>query len=404
MLGKPALQGIKIADFSWVGAGPRATKDLGDHGATVVKIESSKRVDLTRLTSPFKDGKFNVNGSGFFVHQNSSKYSATLNLQHPKGIEIAKRFVAWSDVVLENYGYGFMERMGLSYNDLMKVKPDIIMVSISIGGRTGPLANFRGYGNAAAALSGHAELTGWPDRSPLIPPITFGDIITPLFAVIAVLASVEYKNRTGKGQYIDISQLETMVQFIAPSYLDYFVNGRKQTRIGNRSPRAVPHGAFPCKEQDSWCTIVVADNNEWQRFCEAIGREDLLRDPRFKTFADRKTHEDELEEIVANWTKNNTKEMVLDKLKKAGIEAYPVQNAKELLEDPQFIEREVFVKLHHPVIGSCNHQSPPMKLSKTPPDVRPAPCLGEHNYYVYTELLGMSQEEFVELLNKGVFE
>jgi len=403
-LDKSALEGLRIADFSWVGAGPRATKDLADNGATVVKIESSKRLDLTRLSPPFKDGIMDPNRSGFFVHSNTSKYSVTLNLKHPKSIEVGKRFVSWADIVLENFGHGFMEKIGLGYKDLKKINEDIIMVSVSIAGRTGPYADFRGYGNSAAALSGHAHLTGWPDRAPLIPPIAFGDVITPLFAVVATMAALEYRKRTGKGQYIDVSQWETMVQSIAPAFLDYSANRNVQTRMGNRNPWAAPHGAFPCKGKDSWCAIAIFNEEQWKNICNVIGRSDLLNNPKFKTLKDRKENEGELEAIISDWTRNCTKQEVMQRMQEAGVPSGMVRNAREVLECPQLNERQLFVKREHPVIGVCNTPAPPIKFSKTPSNVRPAPCLGEHNHYVYTELLGMPDEEFVDLLNEGVFE
>lgn len=401
---RAALEGLKVADFSWVGAGPRATKDLADNGATVVKIESSKRLDLTRLSPPFKDGIIGPNRSGFFVHSNTSKYSVTLNLKHPKAIAVAKKLVGWADVVVENFGYGYMDRIGLGYENLRGIKEDIIMVSISIAGRTGPNADFRGYGNSAAALSGHAQLTGWPDRPPLIPPFAFGDVITPLFAVIAIMAALEHRERTGMGQYIDISQVETMIHFIAPAFMEYSANGSAQGRVGNRHPWAVPHGAFPCKGVDNWCTISVFNEEQWRNLCKGIGREDLLLDKRFKTFEGRKQNEDELEEIVSVWTKERDKEEVFETMQKNGIPSGMVRNAKEVMECPQLKERGLFVRLRHPVIGPCNHPAPPMKFSKTPPKVRTAPCLGEHTHYVCTEFLGMSDAEFARLLNEGVFE
>ena len=401
---RPALEGLKVADFSWVGAGPRATRDLADHGALVVKIESSKRIDLTRLSPPFKDGIMDPNRSGFFAHSNTSKYSATLNLKHPKGIELAKRFIQWADVVVENFGRGAMDRIGLGYDDLKKIKKDIIMVSVSITGRSGPLADFVGYGNSAAALSGHAYLTGWPDRGPLIPPIAFGDVITPLFAVIAIMAALDHKKKTGEGQYIDVSQFETMSHLIAPAFLDYSANGTVQKRIGNRHPWASPHGAFPCKGDDSWCTIAVFNEEQWKNLCHAIERPDFTNDLRFKTMEDRKANEDKLESILSNWTSSQTKEEVMQRMLEAGVPVGAVRDAREVMECPQISERELYIKREHPVIGLCTHPTPPMKLSETPPQVRPAPCLGEHNHYVYTELLGMSDEEFVDFMNEGVFE
>ncbi len=398
------LDGLKVADFSRVGAGPRTTLELANDGATVVKIESSKSLDSTRLSAPFKSGIIDVNNSGFFITANASKYSVTLNLQHPQGPEIAKRLVKWADVVVENFGYGFMDRVGLGYEELKKVKPDIIMISISITGRTGPMKDFKGYGNSGGALSGHAIMTGWPDKFPLIAPLAWADAITPLLSEVAIMAALEYRERTGKGQYIDVSQLETMIQFISPLYLDYFANKRKPFLMGNRSLNASPNGAFPCNEEDTWCTISVFSDTEWKSLCTAMGRLDLLEDPKFKTLAARKENEDELEEIISSWTKKCSREQLMAKMQELKIPAGKVQNSKDLAEDPQLLERQLRVNLEHPVMGYCYHMGPPRKFSKTPAQVRRAPCLGEHNHYVYTELLGMPDEEFVKLLEIGVFE
>lgn len=399
-----ALDGVKVADFSWVGAGPRATKELADNGATVVKIESNHRLDMTRLTAPFKDGIVDVNHSAFFAHVNTSKYSATLNLQHPEGLKLAKRFVAWADVVVENYSYGFMERIGLGYEDLVKIKPDIIMASVSIIGRTGPIAAIQGYGSLASGISGHAALTGWPDKPPLIIPVWFGDVFAPLFAEVAIVAALEHRAKTGKGQYLDVSQFEAMIQCLAPEFLDYFANGNQQTRMGNRSLWAAPHGAYPCKEKDTWCAIAIFNESQWRNLCEVIGRVDLVENPKFKTLEDRKNNEDELDGLISRWTGNRTREQIVALLRKAAIPVGPVQNTKEMVEDTILAERHLYLMLEHSAMGLCSAPRPPVKLLGTPAKVRAAPCIGEHNHYVYTQLLGMSDEEFVELLNAGVID
>ena len=402
---RSALDGITVLDFSWVGAGPLATKYLSDFGAQVIKVESMKRLDIGRLSAPFKDNIIDPDRSAFFLHSNTSKLSISLNLSHAKGVEIAKRLAKLADIVVENFSPGVIEKMGLGYAEFQKIKPDIIMVSSSIYGQTGPKARFRGFGNAGAAISGHYALTGWPDRDPVTPGIAYADVVQPLFTVISLLAAIDYRERTGKGQYIDVTQVETMIQFISPAILDYFANGHVQTRMGNRSSYACPHGVFPCKGDDRWCAIAVFDEKEWDGLCETMRRPEWTRDARFATLSSRKENEDELESLIGQWTIRYEPQDLVTLLQGAGVPSGAVQDASDLVDrDPQLRERQSFVRLEHPVIGECNHPVPPVKLSRSPARVKTAPCLGQHNEYVYTELLGIPDEEYVELLNEGVFE
>lgn len=402
---RSVLEGIKVLDFSWVGAGPLATKYLADFGAQVIKVESRKHLDLGRLSAPFKGNISDPDRSLFFLHSNTSKLSITLNLQHPKGIKIAKKLVLLADVVMENFAPGVIEKMGLGYHHLKQIKPDIIMASSSIYGQTGPKARFRGYGNAGVAISGHYVSTGWPDRDPVSPGIAYADVVQPLFTVIALLAALEYKERTGKGQYIDTTQIETMIQFIAPAMLDYFANGHIQKRMGNRSSYACPHGVFPCEGEDRWCAIAVFDDTEWKGLCQVMQDPEWTRNAKFATLSSRKENEDELESLIGQWTIDYKAEDLVTKLQGTGVPSGVVQDASDLVDrDPQLRARQSFIRLEHPVIGECNHPAPPVKLSKSSAQIKTSPCLGQHNDYVYTELLGIPDEEYVELLNDGVFE
>ena len=402
---KGLLEGIRVCDFSWVGAGPLATKYLADFGAQVIKIESTKHPDIGRYSAPFKDNIIHPDRSAFFLHSNTSKLSITLNIRHPKGVEIAKKIVKISDIVMENFTPGVMDRLGLGYNELKKIKPDIIMASSSIYGQTGPKTHFSGFGNSGASISGHYMLTGWPDRDPVTPGIAYADVVQPLFSAASLLAALDYRDRTGKGQYIDTTQVETMVQFISPAILDYFANGVIQTRQGNRSTYASPHGAFPCKGDDRWCALGVFDEDEWRGLCNAMGNPSWAQDKKFTSFASRKENEDDLEKLIAQWTSGHDLNDLVAVLQKNGVPSGPVQDASDLVDkDPQLRERQSFVKLTHPVIGDCNHPVPPVKLSKSPVQVKTSPCLGEHNEYVYLELLSIPDEEFVELLTEGVLE
>ncbi len=400
-----ALKDIRVLDFTWAGAGPYATKFLADFGAQVIKVESRKRPDIGRMTPPFVNNVRHPDGGALFLHTNTSKLAVTLNLQHPKGAEIAKKIVAISDIVMENFTPGVMTRLGLTYDELRKIKPDIIMASSSIYGQTGPKSRLSGFGNTGSAISGHYMLTGWPDREPVSPGVAYADVVQPVFTVISLMAALDYRRRTGKGQCIDSTQVETMVQFISPAMVDYFANGQIESRMGNRSYYACPHGAFPCKGDDRWCAVAVFDETEWQSLCRVMGNPQWCQNDKFSSFASRKIHEDELEALISQWTANYDRHELMNLLQKAGIPAGALQDGEDLVDnDPQLRERQSFVKLTHPVIGECNHPTQPVKLSDSPASLFTSPCLGQHNDYVYKELLGMSIEECEALANEGVFE
>jgi benzylsuccinate CoA-transferase BbsF subunit len=400
-----ALQGINILDFSWAGAGPFVTRFLADFGAQVFKVESRKRPDVGRMTPPFKNNVRHPDGSALFIQTNTSKLGITLNIQHPKGIEIVKKLVAKVDIVMENFTPGVMARLGLTYDELKKIKPDIIMASSSIYGQTGPKTRFSGFGNSGTAISGHFMLTGWPDREPVSPGVAYADIVQPQFTMIAILAALDYRRRTGKGQLIDSTQVETMIQFISPAILDYFANNTIETRQGNRSSYASPHGVFPCKGDDRWCAIGVFDEPEWQNLCGLMGNPVWCRDSKFASLSERKAHEDELESLIGAWTIQYDRDELSSLLQKGGVTSGPVQDGSDLVDkDPQLKDRQSFIKLTHPVAGACNHPAQPVKLSDCAPQMKTSPCLGEHNEYVYKEFLGIGDEEYETLLNEGVFE
>jgi benzylsuccinate CoA-transferase BbsF subunit len=400
-----ALQGINILDFSWAGAGPFVTRFLADFGAQVFKVESKKRPDVGRMTPPFKNNVRHPDGSALFIQTNTSKLSITLNIQHPKGIGIVKKLVGKVDIVMENFTPGVMARLGLTYDELKKIKPDIIMASSSIYGQTGPKTRFSGFGNSGTAISGHYMLTGWPDREPVSPGVAYADIVQPQFTMVAILAALDYRRRTGKGQLIDSTQVETMIQCISPAILDYFANGNVGTRQGNRSSYASPHGVFPCMGENRWCAIAVFDEEEWHDLCRLMGNPDWCRDSKFASLSSRKAHEDELESSIDAWTIQYDRDELVSMLQKADVTSGPVQDGSDLVDrDPHLRERQSFVKLTHPVAGECNHPTEPTKLSDCPSHMKTSPCLGEHNEYVFKEFLGISDEEYDTLLHEGVFE
>lgn len=398
------LEGIKVIDLSWAFVGPRTAKTLGDCGAEVLRLESATRPEQMRMMGPFKDNVRGFDRSGGFTHCNTSKLSAALNLGHSKGIEIAKRFVAWADIVIETFAGGAIKRMGLGYEELKKVKPDIIMVSSCAMGQTGPGGTHPGYGGPLTGLAGFNYIAGWPDREPTDLG-TYTDFIAPHYNVFAILAALDYRQRTGKGVYLDMSQFENAIHFIAPLILDYVVNQRVAGREGNRCAYAAPHGAYRCRGEERWCTIAVYNDEEWKSFCRVIGNPAWTDEPKFSTLLGRKENEDELNRLVEQWTIEHSAEEVMTMMQEAGVGAGVVQTAEDILvHDPQLKRLHFFWEVDHPVIGKHYSAASPFILSKSPCELRPAPLLGEHSEYAYKEILGMSDEEIAELVIEGVIE
>lgn len=399
---KKLLEGIKVVDFSWAFVGPRTAKMLGAYGAEVLRLESSVRPEQQRMMGPFKDGIRGLDRSGSFCDWNSSKKSVSLNLAVPKGVELAKRFVAWADIVIETYAGGAIKRMGLGYEVLKEVKPDIIMLSSCAMGQTGPGGTHPGYGEPLSGLAGFNYIAGWPDREPAnVGPYT--DDIAPHFNVFAILAALDYRRRTGKGQYLDMSQFENGVHFMAPLILDYTVNQRVAGRMGNRYPYAAPHNAYRCQGEDRWCAIAVFTDKEWESFGKAIGNLAWTKEPKFTTLPARKENEEELDRLVEEWTINHSAEEVMSMMQTAGVAAGVLQTNVDLLEhDPQLKHLHFYWELDHPEIGKHHVAAPPFVLSKSPCEVRRAPLLGEDNEYALKEILGLSDEEIVELVIEEV--
>jgi benzylsuccinate CoA-transferase BbsF subunit len=398
-----ALKGVNVLEFAWVIAGPLVGKYFADNGATVVRIESSKRPDLLRVSEPFKDGKPGVDRAGIWAFYGANKRSMALDLKHPRASGVLVRLIRWADIVSENFTPGKIEEMGLGYEVIKKIKQDIIMMRVSIQGQTGPHSEHPGYGVLAAGLAGVTGLTGWPDRVPSTPVAGYTDVILPRFAATMILAALNYRRRTGKGQCIDLSQFESTQMLLAPVLLDYTVNGRIAVRQGNASPTAVPHNAYPCQGEDRWCVMSVNSDDEWKSLCKVIGRGDLVDAEGFATANERKQHESEIDRLIRTWTREQKAERVAEILQNAGIPAGVVQNAADLIADPQ-LERS-FWTLNHAVMGPTVHLGQAFTFEKSGGDLcTPAPCLGQDTEYVCREILGLSDEEFVSLLSEGVFE
>ncbi|HLB12022.1 MAG TPA: CoA transferase, partial [Dehalococcoidia bacterium] len=344
---KLPLEGIRIADFSWFGAGPIATKYMADHGAEVVKVESEAKLDGLRYAQPIPDGKPGPNSSGYYNNFNSSKLGITLNMDHPKGRELARRLVAVCDVVIENYTPRVAEKWGLTYKELVKVKPDIIVVNQPMQGLTGPHRDYRGFGAAIQALSGINSLTGYPECPPVGTGTNYPDFsCNPCHTAIAIMAALRYRRRTGRGQHIEVSQFESTVSVLESAILDYTVNGRVQERHGNRHPAAAPHGAYRCLGEDRWCAIVVVTEEEWRAFCRATGEPAWTKEQRFSSSAQRLANQDELDLLVESWTCQLPPEEVMCILQAAGVAAGVVQDAEDTVtRDPQLRERGHYWRL-----------------------------------------------------------
>jgi benzylsuccinate CoA-transferase BbsF subunit len=402
---KNVFDGLKVLEFAWILAGPLTSGYLAAHGATIVRIESMQQPDMLRTSPPFKDGIPGINRSGGYGGVNANKYSMALDLNNPASMPVVKRLVEWADIVSENYSPGRMEKWGLGYDELKKIKPDIIMIRNSNQGQTGPHASRRGFGILLTSQIGFNSVTGWPDRGPNSSYIGYTDFIAPRFAATALIAALLHRKKTGHGQCLDISQSEAALQFMSPVFLDYCVNGRKEGRTGNASPYAAPHAAYRCRGDDRWCAISVSSDQEWESFCNVIQHPEWTLDPKFSTLRMRKQNEDELNQLVEQWSVNIEAEQVMRLMQSAGVPAGVVQNGRDLFNDPQLKSRTHTWNMEHEELGNYPFSALSIKLSKTPQEARmPSPCLGQHTQMVCQEFLGMSDEEFVELLNKGVFE
>ena len=389
------LAGIRVTDFTWAWAGPHGTLLLAMLGAEVIKIESRVRLDHARMYSLMAGAVHgNVDESPFFNDLNLGKLSLTLNLKTEEARDIARRLVAESDVVVENMRPGVLQRMGLGYEDLREVKPDIIMLSSSAVGSTGPESTNAGYAPTFAALSGIVDYTGHPDEPPMMLSGSV-DLRVGATSAFAVLAALHHKQRTGEGQNIDLSSTEVMSSMMGDAFLEHSVTGRVPQRIGNRDIAMAPHGCYRCEGEPSWISIAVGDDAEWTALKSVIGDPEL-EDEAFAGPLERWRNQDRLDEIVERWTLERGADEAVTLLQRAGVPSLPVHNGVSLAADPHVRERGILQKVDHPKLGERLVVGPPWKLEGA--GIRRAsPLLGEHNQYVLTEILGLSQEEIEQL-------
>jgi crotonobetainyl-CoA:carnitine CoA-transferase CaiB-like acyl-CoA transferase len=395
--------GLRIVDFTWAAAGPITTRHFSDYGATVVKIESSKHPDSLRVGPPFVSGEPGINRSGFFAQFNPNKLSVTVDMTSPIGREVTRKLILeWADVVVDSFTPRVMPGWGLSYADLSQDRPDLIVLSTCMQGQTGPYRDYAGYGDQGAALSGFFMLNGWPDRDPATPNGAYTDMATPHFGAVALMAALDYRARTGRGQHVDLSQIECGVHFLAPEVLDYTVRGHVPERMANRSLRAAPHGVFPVQGQDAWIAIVCETDAHWQALVGAMGEPAWAADPAFESLARRLARQDELEECLAEWTRSQHGAELQRRLLEAGVPSGVAYPTLDLLEDPQLVHRQHFVPLDHPEMGVWKYDELGFKLSDTPSQLRTAaPLLGQHTEVALKEFLGYSDAEYQALVDAG---
>ncbi len=382
---QPVLKGVRILDFSWVLAGPYATRILADFGAEVIKIQPP----MPQAEDDFSRGYYNT--------WNRNKLGITLNLSKPEGVALAKELVKISDAVVENFTPRVMANWGLDYQNLKKIKPDIIMLSLSTMGNTGPWRDYVGFGPTIQAFSGMTYLTSFPGEPPLGLGTSYADHVAGLFGCLTLLGALEYRQRTGEGQYIDLSQTEAMVSLLGEAILDC-LKGREVAAVGNSSTEAAPHGVYRCKGDDRWCAIAVFTDEEWQGFKRALGNPPWAEDKSFVTFAGRLKNKARLDRLVEGWTKKHTAEEAMALLQKRGVAAGVVADASDLAEDPHLNERGFFVELDKTISDAT-----PIRLSDAPARYRRvAPLRGQDNDYIYKQLLGMSEGEVAGLRQEGI--
>jgi benzylsuccinate CoA-transferase BbsF subunit len=399
-----ALAGVKVVSLVQGITGPLTGAILASYGAQVIRVESRTRIEWHRQAGPFIGNEVNPDRAVPYLFVNPGVYDLTLNLKKPRAMEIMKRLVQWTDVLVENFAGKAMEKMGLGYEELRKVNPGLVMLSAAIFGQTGPYAEVPGYGGTLTALTGLPHVTGYPDQLPQFPCFAITDFIAPRANVLAIVAALDHRRKTGKGQYIDAAQMESAVPLLTPLLLEYQANNRESQRLGNRSTFAAPHGVYRCKGENAWCVISVFTDEQWESFCRAVGAPEWAGSGEFSTLLNRLHHVEELDRRVEQWTSRHSAQEVMDILRRAQVPTAVVKSGADLDQDPQLRHRNYYWTVSLPDIGSFTYTGMSARMSKTPYEIKRAPMLGEHTEQVCTEFLGLSDEEFVGYLADGTLE
>ncbi len=399
------LAGIKVLDAMWVLAGPWGSRYLADYGATVVKVESTTRLDTARTIGPFKDGMPGAERSGAFGTVNAGKLGITVGMGQPQGRALMERLVRWADVVTESFTPGTMARLGYGYEDLRKINPGVIMISSCLNGQTGPYATLAGFGTMGSQIAGFGMLAGWPGRAPAGAAGAYTDYLAPKIATATLLAALDHRERTGEGQYIDVSQAEGSTRFLGPALLDYTVNGRLWELQGNDSPLYFPHAVYAAEGTEQWVAIAVTADEQWPRLCKVIGREEWAGLSRYAREAGRRADREAIDAAITAYTSVRGAGEIEEALQAAGVPCHRALDSVAALVDPQLVHRNHFVTVPHPELGDVVVENSRMVFSATPAQVtRPGPAFGQDTDYVLRELLAMSDEEIVEAIASGALE
>jgi crotonobetainyl-CoA:carnitine CoA-transferase CaiB-like acyl-CoA transferase len=398
------LHDIRILDLTMAWAGPYATRLLADMGAEVIKIEAVNNWDLLRTFTGRPPSVEQVwNKSPYFNALNRNKYGCALDLSSPQGRDLFLRLAAMSDVVIENFRAEVMENLGLNYDLLAEVNPEIIAVSMPGHGKTGPERDYVTYGTTIEALSGLTQLTGYADGPPQKTGIAYPDPLAGIAAAGAIAVALWDRRRTGRGQYIEVAQRENMIGVLGEHVVGYSMNGRQPARWGNRHSSMAPHGCYPSSGEDEWITIACETDAQFSALCGVIGHTELPIDDRFADVVSRYRNQDALDEIISGWTLGRTKEAAAQALQAAGVPAMPVLGVPDVFADEQLRARGFFEEITHAIAGSWEIEGVHWRMSETPGHVRlPAPSFGEHNPYVFRELLGLSDDEIAALEAEGI--
>ena len=396
-----ALDGVRVVVLGGVATAPLTARYMALHGATVVRVDSHVRTDGIRMQRPFVPEMVgNPNGGVWYATVNSSVLGIAVDWTKPMGLAILNKLVRWTDVVVENFGAGTLAKRGLDYYTISKERPEVIYLSSCLMGQTGPWAGLTGLGQQGAAICGVYNLCGWPDDQPTPIQTQYTDFVNPKFGATAILAALEYRRRTGRGQYLDQAQVEGGIQMIAPLVMDWFSNARVAQRTGNRIAEAAPHGVYQCAGDDRWAAISVFTEEQWEGLCRVKGVPASLKAERFRTVFGRKRDEVELEALIEGWTWRHSPEEVEALLQAENVPSAVVANSRDTREDAQLNYRGFFRRFQHSVIGEHTYRGPSFQLSKTPDSQFQGPAMGEHNVEVCI-MLGMSDDEVSEAIAEG---
>ena len=420
------LDGIRVVDFTWVRAGPWAARWLGTLGADVIKVEWPENLDIlrqNRFTIP-KGVEPGPNSTGQFADTNANKRGISINTRTEKGLGLVKQLISVSDIVIENFSSRIMQRWGLSYEEMRKLRPDLVYVSMAGFGQTGRHHAYSTMGPSAQALSGLTFLSGLPGKPPAGWGWSYLDDTGGMYGAMCALTALRHRNATGKGQHVDLSQMITGITLSGPAFLDRTVNGRASKREGyppgNRSvwpgapvmnnyrgPIVAPHNAYRTKGggYNDWCVIACFSDEEWTSLIQVMGNPSWAKDAMFDTLSGRIQHQEEMDSGIESWTRTLEKYELMELCQKSGVRAMPVQSSEDRVEnDPQLRDRGMYTEMEHPMLGNWKFQNAPFKLEKTPARIdKPPPMIGQHNREIFENLLGLTAQEISEAYDDGTF-